>query len=254
MRAARGLALLLLCAATGAPAALCEGPCTFAIDFTSGGSITSGAGATLTFGAGGDLTLGTGGTLTLGTGGSLTPNVDPPDMSAGGTLVLGPGGAIQFGTGGSLGGGTDGNIDVIEGGDLVVGGAASVTVDSAQNLHFGDLNAGGTASVTADTIDGTDTSTDIHLDTTGDITVTSDADVTFSSVSGASVVLTATAAASPGGFGDCSSGCPAGTPSTIGNPNIPTESGFLTSPNPGGGAPGLLTLVALALAGLLRRR
>lgn len=250
------LGVLALCLASPvAGAALCEGPCTLAIDFANGGSITS-SGATLTFGAGGNLTLGTGGTLTLGTGGSIDPDpgVDPPDMSAGGTLVLGTGGVIQFGTGGSLGGGTAGNLDAIEGGDLVIAGAASVTVDSAQNIHLGDLNAGGTVSVTANRIDTTDTSTDIHVDTTGGITVTSDADVTFSSAAGTSVVLTATATSSPGGFGDCSTSCPTGPPSTIGNPNIPTESGFLTSPNPGGGAPGLLTLLALALAGLLRRR
>jgi MYXO-CTERM domain-containing protein len=174
-------------------------------------------------------------------------------MSAGGTLVLGPGGSIQFGTGGSLASGAAGGIELEEAGTLVVAGAASVTVDSAASVHLGDLNAGGTASITADSIDATDTSSPIHLDATGNLTVTSDDAVTYSSIAGATVVLTLPDA-DAGGFGDCSSGCPAGTPSALGNPNLPTESGFLTSPNPGGGAPGLLTLAALALAGLLRRR
>jgi hypothetical protein len=244
---------LLLAAPATAIAALCDGPCSFTMDFAGGGSVTTSAGATLTFGAGGSLVLGTGGSITLGTGGSITPAVDPPDMSAGGTLVLGTGGEIQFGAGGSLGGGASGNIEVVDNSNVVVAGAASVTVDSAQSLHLGDLNAGGTVSVTAATLDDNDNSMPIHVDSTGDITVTSDAVVTFDSAAGTEVVLTATAAGGTGpGFSDCSEGCPAGGVSTIGSPAIPTEPGLPSSANTG--AWSLLTLLPLALLGLLRRR
>jgi MYXO-CTERM domain-containing protein len=252
MRLLRPVALALCLASPGAGAALCDGPCSITMDFAGGGTLTPSGGATLTFGTGGALVLGTGGAISLGTGGSLDPNVDPPDMSAGGTLVLGPGGSIQFGTGGSLASGAAGGIELEEAGTLVVAGAAGFAVDSAASVHLGDLNAGGAATITADSVVDADTNSPIHVDTTGDITVTSDATVTYGSVAGASVVITVPEARS--GFGDCSQGCPPGGTSTLGPPNIPTESGFLTPPNPGGGATGLWTLLAFALAGLLRRR
>jgi hypothetical protein len=253
MRAARGLALVLLLGSFAAPAAVCDGPCSITMDFASGGTITAAAdGATITFGTGGALVLG-GGTITLGTGGSLTPNVDPPDMSAGGTLVLGAGGSVQFGTGGSLDSGAAGGIEPAEGGGLAVAGAVDVTVDSAASVHLGDLNTAGTARVTAGgNIDGTDTSSPIHLDTTGTLNVTSDADVTFSSIAGASVELITTG--SGPGFVDCTNGCPPGDGSSIGNPNIPTESGVLAPPNGGAGAPSPWVLLLLAGASRLRRR
>ncbi len=252
MRRLRLVVLALCLASPGAGAALCDGPCSITMDFANGGTLTASNGATLTFGAGGALVLGTGGTLTLGAGGSITPNVDPPDMSAGGALVLGPAGSIQFGTGGSLVSGGAGGIELQEASALVVAGAVNVVVDSAASVHLGDLNAGGTASITADSIDGTDTESPIHLDATGDITVTSDAAVTYSSVAGATVVLTVPEPFSGGGFGDCSTDCPAGGVSTIGSPTIPSEPGLPSSANTG--ALGLLTLLSLALLGLLRRR
>jgi MYXO-CTERM domain-containing protein len=254
MRAARVLALGLLLASAAAPAAVCDGPCSITMDFANGGTLTAaGDGATLTFGTGGALVLGAAGAITLGTGGSLTPNVDPPDMSLGGALVLGAGGSVQFGTGGWLDSGAAGGITPAEGGGLAIAGAVNVSVDSAASVHLGDLNTAGTARVSAGgAIDGTDTSSPIHVDTTGSIDVASDADVTFSSIAGGSVELITVG---PGpGFADCSQGCPVGGTGSLGNPNIPTESGTLTATNQGAGAPGLMTLLAFAFAGLLRRR
>lgn len=256
MRNARIVALGLLLASTAAPADLCEGPCSVTMDFANGGSISS-SGATITFSTGGALVLGTGGSITLGTGGSLTPNQDPPDMSNGGTLVLGQGGSVQFGTGGSLDSGDAGGIDLAEAGNLAVAGASSVSVDSTQSVHLGTLETGGTATLTAGgTIDAGDTSSPIHLETTTGITVTSGANVTYSTVTAGTVELNpgTGGAGDGGGFGDCSGGCPAGGNGTIGAPAIPTESGFLTPPTPGGGAPGLPMLLGFAILGLLRRR
>lgn len=256
MRAARIVALGLLLASSAASADLCDGPCSVTMDFANGGAITS-DGATITFSTGGALVLGTGGSITLGTGGSLTPNQDPPDMSNGGALVLGAGGSVQFGAGGSLDSGAAGGIGLTETGDLAVTGAVSVVVDAAQSVHLGLLDTDGTATVTAGgSIDQGDTSSPIHLDTTSSITVTSDADVTLAAVTAGTVQLNPgdAGAGAGGGFSDCSDGCPSGGNSTIGSPTIPTESGFLTSPNPGGGAPSLPMLLGLAILGLLRRR
>jgi hypothetical protein len=255
MRIARVLALGLALASVHAAAALCDGPCSITMDFANGGSISTTNGATLTFGTGGELLLGTGGSITLGTGGSLDPDVDPPDMSAGGTLVLGAGGAVQFGAGGSLDSGAAGGIVLGEASTLSVVGAASATVDSAQSVHLGDLETDGNAIVTAGgIIDGTDTTSPIHFDTTDAITVVSDADVTFSSIAGATVQLTSSDSGGDTGFVDCSEGCPPGGISTIGSPTIPTESGVLTPGQPGAGGLGLLALLPLALLGVRRRR
>ena len=256
MRAARLAALGLLLASTAARADLCDGPCSVTMDFANGGAITS-DGATITFSSGGALVLGAGGSITLGTGGSLTPNQDPPDMSNGGTLVLGTGGSVQFGAGGSLDSGDAGGIDLAEASDLAVTGATSVAVDAAQSVHLGLLDTDGTATVTAGgSIDQGDTSSPIHVDATSSITVTSDADVTLAAVTAGTVQLNPGVAGtgSGGGFGDCSDGCPTGGNSTLGSPAMPTESGFLASPNPGGGAPSLPMLLGLAIVGLLRRR
>jgi hypothetical protein len=116
----------------------------------------------------------------------------------------------------------------------------------------------GTASLTAGgTITGGDTSSPIHLDSTGDITVLSDADITYDTAAAAIVELnTPPPAADDGGFADCSEGCPDGGTSTIGSPTIPTESNVLGPQTPGAGGPGPLSLLPLALAALLglRRR
>ncbi len=256
MRLPRVAALGLALAGAPAWAALCEGPCSIVMDFSGGaGSISTTDGATLTFGPGGNLDLG-GGSITLGTGGSLDPDVDPPDMSAGGTLVLGQGGAVQFGAGGVLDSGAAGGIDLPETSTLSVVGATSAAVDSAQSVHLGDLTTDGSATVVAGgIIDMTDTSSPIHFDTTDSITVVSDADVTFSSITGATVELTSSDSGSDdNGFVDCSEGCPPGGTSTIGSPTIPTESGVLTPGQPGAGGLGLLALLPLALLGLRRRR
>jgi len=257
MRAARGLALLLVLLAGAAGANLCDGPCTITLDFADGGTLAS-DGATITFGTGGSLVLGTGGTLTLGTGGSITPVADPPDMSAGGTLVLGTGGSIQFGAGGELRTAAGGNISLNESTALAVTGASGASVDATQSVHLGDLTAVGTASLTAGgTITGGDIASPIHFDSTGDITILSDADITYDTAAAGVVDLnTPPPAEDDGGFSDCSAGCPEGGTSTIGSPTIPTESNILGPQTPGAGGPGPLTLLPLALAALLglRRR
>jgi hypothetical protein len=246
MRAARGLALVVALAAGPAAANLCDGPCAIALDFADGGTLAS-DGATITFGTGGARVLGTGGSLTLGTGGSLAPNLDPPDMSGGGSLVLGTGGSIQFGTGGMLDTAAAGNITLDEGTALAVTGASGVAVDSTTSVHLGDLTAAGTASLTAGgSITGGDTSSPIHFDSAADITVASDADPI--------IELNAPASGDGGGFSDCSAGCPSGGTSTLGSPTIPSESNLLGPQTPGAGGPGPLTLLPLALAGLLGRR
>lgn len=253
MRSARGLALVMAFATGAASADLCDG-CSFTLDFPDGGSITA-SDATIRFGTGGALALGAGGTITLGTGGSLDPDVDPPDMSAGGTLVLGSGGSIQFGTGGTLDSGNAGDIELAEGGTLSVDDAGSVAIDAGQSVHLGTIEAAGAARLTAgrDLVD-LDTTTPIHLRTTGGVTVAADLDVTYTSVSGTPLELHD--GAEDGGFADCSAGCPPGGTSTIGSPTIPSESNVLGPQTPGAGGPGPLTLLPLLLLALpgLRRR
>jgi hypothetical protein len=250
MRAVRGLALGLVLATGAASADLCNG-CSIAMDFANGGSITADD-ATIQFSAGGVLTLGTAGAITFGTGGSITPNVDPPDMSGGGTLVLGTGGSITFGTGGLLDTGSAGDIELAESGDLQVNDAVSVAIDAPQDVHLGTLDAGAAARVTAaGSIDELDLTTPIDLHTTGDIAVGSGHNVTYASIAGATVELDD--GADNGGF--CSTDCPPAGGSTIGSPNIPTESNTLGPQAQGtGGTMGLWgLLIGLAARGRRRR-
>jgi len=102
---------------------------------------------------------------------------------------------------------------------------------------------------------GGDTSSPIHFESTGDITVLSDADITYDTVTAALVDLnTPPPEEGGGGFSDCSEGCPDAGTSTIGSPTIPSESNMLGPQTPGAGGPGPLTLLPLALAALLGRR
>jgi len=184
----RVAACVALLSASAAPAAeLCAGPCSVAMDFASGGTITSNSGATITFGPGGSLSLGSAGSMVLGEGGSVTPTPaagQPPDFSTGGSIVLGPGGEIVFGEGGALATGEAGGVSVPGDGGLDVQSARSVTIDSPHTVRFGNLASEGAVNLTGTRIYNLEAGTPINFSTLeGDedtqVTVSSGGDLSW---------------------------------------------------------------------------